>query len=77
VDKVVALLGIAASLTAAALWLWASLVDVPANIGTIVSELQRIGRINAGAAGSRYASFGHAIWDTLLKWPHTKQFADS
>jgi hypothetical protein len=49
-DKMIAVVGIAASLLAAGLWLWASLITVPDNIDTIVAELQRIGRINAGAA---------------------------
>jgi hypothetical protein len=48
-DKAIALLG-AASLLAAGLWLWGSLIDVPNNIDTIVGELQRIGRVNAWAA---------------------------
>lgn len=51
-DRVVALFGLAFSLLAAALWLWASLINVPDNLDTIVGELQRMGRINAGAAGA-------------------------
>jgi hypothetical protein len=49
-DKAVALVGLAASMAAAALWLWGSLIAVPDNIDTIVGELQRIGKVNAGAA---------------------------
>jgi hypothetical protein len=50
VDKIVTLVGLLASLAAAAYWLWASLIEVPDNIDTIVGELQRIGRLNAWAA---------------------------
>jgi hypothetical protein len=49
-DKIIVSIGLVASLAAAALWLWGSLVEVPDNIDTIVGELQRIGRINAWAA---------------------------
>jgi len=49
-DKAITLLGVTASLLAAGLWLWGSLIDVPNNIDTIVGELQRIGRVNAWAA---------------------------
>lgn len=51
-DRVTALFGVTFSLLAAGLWLWASLLDVPDNLDTIVGELQRMGRINAGAAGA-------------------------
>jgi hypothetical protein len=50
VDKIVALVGLFASLAAAGLWLWGSRIDVPDNIDTIVGGLQRIGRVNAWAA---------------------------
>jgi hypothetical protein len=50
VDKIVASVGLLASLTAAVFWLWVSLIEVPDNIDTIVGELQRIGRVNAWAA---------------------------
>jgi hypothetical protein len=49
-DRIVAIIGMAASLAAAGLWLWGSLIDVPNNIDTIVGELQRIGKVNAWAA---------------------------
>lgn len=51
-EKIAAFLGVAASLLAAGLWLWGSLIDVPDNIDTIVGELQRIGRVNAWAAAA-------------------------
>jgi hypothetical protein len=50
VDKVVTLIGLVASLTAAVLWLWGSLIEVPDDIDAIVGELQRIGQVNAWAA---------------------------
>jgi hypothetical protein len=50
VDKFVTVIGLLATLAAAILWLWGSLMDVPDNIDTIVGELQRIGRANAWAA---------------------------
>jgi hypothetical protein len=49
-DKAIPLVGVTASLLAAALWLWGSLIDVLNNIDTIVGELQRIGWVNAWAA---------------------------
>jgi hypothetical protein len=49
-DKLVAALGVIATLAAAGFWLWGSLIEVPDNLDTIVQELQRIGRINAWAA---------------------------
>jgi hypothetical protein len=52
VDKFVTSIGLVASLAAAGFWLWASLIDVPNNIDTIVGELQRIGRVNAWAASA-------------------------
>ena len=50
VDKIIAAVGLVASLAAAGFWLWASLIKVPDNIDTIVGELQRVGRLNAWAA---------------------------
>jgi hypothetical protein len=50
VDKVVTLIGLVASLAAAVLWLWGSLIEVPDDIDTIVGELQRIGQVSAWAA---------------------------
>ena len=45
-------IGAAAVGVAAGLWLWAAMIAAPDNIDTIVSELQRIGRLNASAAGA-------------------------
>ncbi len=67
-DKMIAVVGIAASLLAAGLWLWASLITVPDNIDTIVAELQRIGRINAGAAGAAVVAAlcaAYSFWRSL------------
>ena len=50
-DKIVSSLGLPASLAAAVFWLWASLLKVPDDIDTFV-ELQRVGGLNAIAAGS-------------------------
>lgn len=49
-DRIVLLVGGLASLVAAALWLWASLIKVPDNIDTFIGELQLIGRVNSWAA---------------------------
>jgi hypothetical protein len=68
VDKFVTIIGLAASLAAAALWLWGSLIDVPDNIDTIVGELQRIGRVNAWAAMAALAAAvcaAYAFWRQL------------
>jgi hypothetical protein len=68
IDKVVNLAGLLASLAAAALWLWGSLIEVPNNIDTIVGELQRIGRINAWAAVAALVAAlcaAHAFWKQL------------
>lgn len=43
-------LGAFAALLAAIFWLWASLIQVPDNIDTFISVLQRIGRMNAYGA---------------------------
>jgi hypothetical protein len=51
-DKIVSSLGLLASLAAAVFWLWASLLKVPDDIDTFVQELQRVGGLNAIAAGS-------------------------
>jgi hypothetical protein len=67
-DKFITLIGLAASLAAAALWLWGSLIDVPDNIDTIVGELQRIGRVNAWAAMAALVAAvcaAHAFWRQL------------
>jgi hypothetical protein len=51
-DRTITTIGIAALPVGAGLWLWGSLVEVPDNSDTIVGELQRIGRLNAGAAAA-------------------------
>lgn len=45
-------LGAISAAFAAAFWLWASLVVVPDNVDTFVSEMQRIGRLNAYGASA-------------------------
>ena len=40
-------LGVVAALFAAGFWFWASILEVPDNIDTFISALQRISRINA------------------------------
>ena len=52
INAVVASLGAGASILAAALWLWASLVLVPDNIDTFISALQRASRLNAYGASA-------------------------
>ncbi len=52
INTVVAGVGAAASLLAAGLWLWASLVSVPDNIDTFIEALQRASRFNAYGAGA-------------------------
>jgi hypothetical protein len=42
--------GALAALAAAALWFWASLIEVPNNQDTFIGALQRISRLNAFAA---------------------------
>ena len=67
-DKLIAVVGIAASLLVAGLWLWASLIAVPDNIDTIVAELQRVGRISAGAAGAAMVAAmcaAYSFWRSL------------
>jgi len=49
-DVCVAAIGLLCASGAAIFWLWASLIDVPDNIDTFISVLQRTGRINALAA---------------------------
>jgi hypothetical protein len=64
-DKIFTVVGLGASLSAAGLWLWGSLVEVPDNIDTIVGELQRIGRLNAWAAVAALVAAlcaAHAFW---------------
>jgi hypothetical protein len=68
IDKLLTWAGMLAALGAAVLWLWASLVEVPDNIDTIVGEFQRIGRLNAWAAlaalvGALCAAYG--FWRKL------------
>jgi hypothetical protein len=65
VDKIVASVGLLASLGAAFFWLWGSLIEVPDNIDTIVGELQRVGRLNAWAALAALVAAlcaAHAFW---------------
>jgi hypothetical protein len=50
VDYIVGIVGGSSSLAAALLWLYASFLEVPDNIDTIVGELRRISRWNAYAA---------------------------
>jgi hypothetical protein len=64
-DRMITILGLGASLAAAGLWLWGSLIEVPDNIDTIVSELQRVGRVNAGAAA---AAFVGALCAAFTFW---------
>jgi hypothetical protein len=61
-DKIVTLVALGASVVAAALWLWASVIKVPDNLDTIVGELQRIGRVNAGAAFAALIAAGCAAY---------------
>jgi hypothetical protein len=49
-DNIIGGIGALSFVAAAVLWLWASLIKVPDNIDTFVSELQRISRVNAWAA---------------------------
>jgi hypothetical protein len=43
-------IAVLASVLAAGLWFWASMLEVPDNIDTFIAALQRIGHINAWAA---------------------------
>ena len=52
INVVVAGLGVVASVVAASLWLWASLVPVPDDIDTFIGALQRASRLNAFGAGA-------------------------
>ncbi len=68
-DTVVGAIGVLTSLTAGALWLRASLIEVPDNINTFISVLQRIGRLNAFGAWAACAAafcaayaFSRSIW---------------
>jgi hypothetical protein len=58
VDKVVSIVGILASLAAAAIFLRASFIEVPNNIDTFVDELQRAGRWNSAGC---FAAFLAAL----------------
>jgi hypothetical protein len=49
-NVVIGALGAVMALLAAALWFWASLVEVPDNIDAFICVLQRIGRLNSYAA---------------------------
>jgi hypothetical protein len=69
VDKIVASVGLFASLAAAGFWLWGSLIEVPDNIDTIVGELQRVGRLNAWAAIAALMAAlcaAYAFWRQLI-----------
>lgn len=48
--KVVRFVGIVAALLAAIFWFWASVVDVPEDLDTIVGALQRVSMLNAYGA---------------------------
>jgi hypothetical protein len=66
----VGVVGAVASLLAAALWFYASVLEVPDNIDTIVNELQRISRWNAAAAvaaGVGAVCAAHAFVRSLLR----------
>lgn len=70
-DKIVSSVGLISSLVAAVFWLWASLVKVPDNIDTFVHKLQRIGGLNAIAAGSAcFAALcaAYTFWRSLALW---------
>ena len=43
-------IGVIATALAAALWFWASLLEVPDNIDTFIGALQMISRVNAWGA---------------------------
>ncbi len=53
------------AIVAAVFWLWGALITVPDNIDTLISVLQKIGRLNAVAATS--AALG-AICGAYLFW---------
>lgn len=52
VNVIVSGVGAISTAAAAAFWFWASMVDVPDNIDTIVQALQRASRFNAYGAAS-------------------------
>ena len=52
INAVVSGLGVVASVLAASLWLWASLIPVPDNIDTFIGALQRASRLNAYGASA-------------------------
>jgi hypothetical protein len=67
-DPIFGAAGVLTSLVAGALWLRASLIDVPDNLDTFIDVLQRIGRLNAygawsacGAAVCAAYGFGRSI----------------
>jgi len=49
-DYIMGVVGVLSSLAAAALWWYASRLEVPENIDTFIGELRRISRWNARAA---------------------------
>src|SRR3546814_17312743 len=59
---------------AAGFWLWASLITVPDNVDTLISVLQRIGKLNAYGALS--ASFAAAC-GVLLLWLERSRWNES
>ena len=67
-DFAVRALGILAMLAAALLWLWASSIDVPNNIDTIVGELQWAGRLNAYAAICAAVGSLCVIYEFAREW---------
>ena len=71
-DYAVAVVGVIASLTAAVLWFWGSLIPVPDNVDTFIAELQRIGRLNGwGAVAASIAAVcaAYALWRTRGRRP--------
>jgi len=61
-DIAIAFIGIVVSVAAGVLWLRASLIEVPDELGTFIGELQRIGRINAYAAWAACAAAACAAY---------------
>ena len=69
IDMVVAGVGAVAGITAAAFWLWASLVNIPDNMDTFIAALQWASRLSAYGAGAASLGalcaaflFGRQIW---------------
>ena len=50
-DIIVGVIGVLTAFAAGAFWLWASLIPVPDNLDTFISDIQRISQINAYGAG--------------------------